>query len=222
MARATCHPSKGGDIRAPEPATRSATRSRFSCRLSIGAGLGLATLTMLLSGCTTQPKPQAAITPYPYDRPLQSIGALFVGLPPAVRNVVRAETGSAAIANIAKGSHSGRIVYIIYFENPEAFPPLYVSPEGSVLYPDLAVAIPAPREPGMVLPGSAVTGVKPAELPPNVLRVLKERAPNAEITYVNRESWGDRFVYIISFRDETHNPKLYVATDGTVLNQGIQ
>lgn len=182
---------------------------------------GWLALSLVLGACST-PERRAELSYYPYLHPLVSPGAQFVALPPAVRNVIRAENGSAGIVDIVKANNSGRILYVVHFENEEAFPPLFISPEGGVLHPDLTVAVPAPREPGSYLPGSPITGLKPADLPPAVLRVWHERAPSAEIAYINRESWGDRFIYILTFRDETHNPKLYVTTDGTVLNQGPQ
>ena len=71
-------------------------------------------------------------------------------------------------------------------------------------------------------PGSkfGALGVKLSELPPAVSKTLHDRAPNPGIASVNKETWGVRVVYIVSFSDPTHHPRLYLAADGTVLNEG--
>ena len=44
--------------------------------------------------------------------------------------------------------------------------------------------------------------------------------PGAAIAHISKETWGDRVVYIFAFTDEAHHPRLYLAADGTVLNEG--
>ncbi len=61
--------------------------------------------------------------------------------------------------------------------------------------------------------------VKPEEVPAVVKKAIQERAPTAEVAYVNLETWGGRIVYVVTFKDETHNPKLLVASDGTMVEE---
>jgi len=65
-----------------------------------------------------------------------------------------------------------------------------------------------------------VTGVNLNELPPQVLFAARSRAADGQIAYVNKETWGDRVVYIVSFKDEKRHPRLHITSDGTVLNEG--
>ena len=147
----------------------------------------------------------------PYVKPLFSPGTLFGGLPPAVQNTVRAQVGSAEVYDVVKDTGSGQTVYKIYFRAPELYPPMYIAPDGSVLHPDLSVAVHAPE--------TGRTGLKLDELPSDALRVLHDHAPSAEIASISKEMWGDRAVYIVAFRDETEHPKLYVTSDGTIFNE---
>lgn len=155
-----------------------------------------------------------------YNRPLMSPGAQFGTLPSAVQNTIRAEAGSAPIADVVKDTASGQVVYKIYFRYRDLFPPLYIAPDGSVLNPDLTVAVAAPRESIPVPSGSSTTPVKLGDLPPKVVKAIQERAPRALLGAIDAEPWGERMVYIISFKDPLQHPKLYVAADGTVLKDG--
>jgi hypothetical protein len=146
-----------------------------------------------------------------YIKPLLSPGSIFWNLPPPVQNTVRAEAGTAEILDSVKDTSSGKTIYKIYFQNHEVFPPLYVASDGSVLNPDLSLAVAAPE--------TSRTGVKLSELPPEALKVVHDRAPNSEIANISKEKWGDRVVYTISFKDETRHARLYVATDGTIFNE---
>jgi hypothetical protein len=86
---------------------------------------------------------------------------------------------------------------------------MYVAPDGSVLNPDLTVAVNA--RPG--------TRVKLAEVPHSVKEAIPKRAPAGEVAYIIKESWGERTVYVVTFKDETHNPKLLLGEDGTTLDE---
>jgi hypothetical protein len=171
---------------------------------------GLALMLVLLAGCAREVVVvKADHSRYPYTKPLTSPGGKFGALPPGVQNTVRAEAGMAEIVDAIRDTSSGRVVYVVYFRDAANFPPLYVAPDGSVLYPDLTVAVPA-------LLG---TVVKPASVPAPVMKVIQERAPSAEVASIYREKWGSRVVYIFSFKDQTHFPKLDIAADGTVLEE---
>ena len=103
----------------------------------------------------------------------------------------------------------GRVFYVIYFRDKANFPPLYVAADGSVLNPNLTVAVSAIH--GLRVPRS--------EVPPPVLKAIPEHAPGAEVDYVNKELWGSLVVYVVTFKDQTHNPKLLLAADGTVMEE---
>jgi len=172
---------------------------------------------LLLVGCAHEQ--QVAEYPAPYRRPLNSPGGKFSGLPPAVQNTIRAETGAADIEDIVKDTSSGQLVYKVYFENRKLFPTLYVAPDGSVLNPDMTVATGAAQDTIGILSGGTVSGLKPGDLPPNTMKAIQERAPHTEIASIYKEMWGDREVYLISFKDPKHYPDLYIAADGTILKE---
>src|SRR5438552_10968949 len=107
----------------------------------------------LLPGCVlrqaTEPAPKPAPGPAyhnPYNTPLSTPGARFAGLPVVVQNTVRSEAGTAEIVDVRKESRQGRVFYKILFRDERNYPPLYVGADGSVLNPDLTVAVPAPQE----------------------------------------------------------------------------
>ena len=170
----------------------------------------------LLVGCAgrpvTEPTPApAASSHYPYTHPLSTPGARFGVLPPVVQNTVRSEAGTAEIVDVRKETNEGRVFYKISFRDASNFPPLFVGPDGSVLNPDLTVAVPAPQELSLE--------VKLSDLPSGVRKVVQERSSAAEIDSVNQENWGNHILYIVSFKDEAQHPKLYIVPDGTVLIQ---
>jgi hypothetical protein len=166
-------------------------------------------VALLLAGCASPTKTQMAAHETAYHKPLTSPGAKFGALPAVVQRTVLAEAGAAEVVDAVRDTSSGRVVYRIYFRDRQVHPPLVVAPDGSVLNADLTVAV------------SAMHGirVKPAEVPAKVMKVIPERAPAAEVAYVNKETWGGRVVYVVTFKDEAHNPKLLVAEDGTAVEE---
>ena len=169
----------------------------------------VASLAVLLVGCATADKAQVATHETPYDKPLTSPGAKFGALPPIVQRTVLAEVGQGEVIDAVRDTSSGRVVYKIYFRDRELFPPLYVAPDGSVLNPDLTVAVRA----------RPATLVRLADLPAKVRKAIPERAPAAEVSYINKESWGDLVVYVVTFKDEAHNPRLLLSEEGTVMDE---
>ena len=169
-------------------------------------------ILLSFAGCVGSPDNRAAQPRTPYTRPLLSPGAAFATLPPPVQNAVRAQAGIQEIAHITKDTSSGQVVYKIYFSSSEVFPPLYVAADGSVLHPDLRVAVAAPES-------STGAGLRLADLPPDVLKVVHDRAPDSEIASITKQPWGDRSVYILAFKDDAQHPKLYVTSDGAVFSE---
>lgn len=172
-------------------------------------GLGLVLVALLAAGCASHDKAKEAAHHTVYNKPLTSPGAKFGALPPIVQRTVLAQVGPAEVVDAVRDTSSGRVVYKIYFLDRDIFPPMYVAADGSVLNPDLTVAVGA----GMG------TRVKPADVPASVKKTIPERAPSAEVAYINKETWGGRTVYIVTFKDEAHNPKLLIAEDGTVVEE---
>jgi len=169
----------------------------------------------LVAGCAKNqgnygPGPEGKAARHPYSQPLSTPGARFGSLPQNVQTTVLSEAGTAEIADVIKEIDDGRVVYKIYFREADTFPPLFVGADGSVLNPDLTVAVPARQV--------TTTGLKVADLPLSVSKVLQDRAPNAEVASINKETWGDHVVYVITFKDEAR-PKLLIVADGTVLHQ---
>jgi hypothetical protein len=167
----------------------------------------------LLSGCVWHSaKPtedHGADSKSHYTNPLSTPGARFGALPQAVQNSIRSQAGTAEVADARKELQDGRLYYKITFRDSRTYPPMFIGPDGSVLNPDLTVAVLAPQEPSQ--------DVKLAELPQAVRKAVQEQRPGAEITLVSQENWGNHSIYIISFKDEATYPKLHVVADGTVL-----
>ena len=170
--------------------------------------------SILITGCA--PNRQVADFPSPYQRPLNSPGGKFSALPPAVQNTIRAEAGASEILDIVRSSQNGLLFYKVYFVNSKILPPLYVAADGSVLNPNMTVAMGAAYDSIGIASGGA-SSLKASDLPPNVMRLIQERAPHSEIAYIQKEKWGDREVYLVSFKDPNHNPDLSIAADGTIL-----
>ena len=147
-----------------------------------------------------------------------SPGAKFAGLPPAAQNTIRAEVGVADIKDIVKDMTSGEVVYKVSFRNPDAFPTLYVTANGDVVNADMTVAVRSENGLGLGArgPGAAF---KLSDLPPNVVKAIQELAPNSEVGLIRKETVNGTVVYVISFKDETHYPRLAIAEDGTVLQE---
>jgi len=173
----------------------------------------------LLSGCSPQ-RDLTAEYHAAYGFPLASAGARFGTLPPPVKNTVRAEAGSAEITNIERLQRPEGTVYRVDFRNRDLYPSLYVASDGNLLNPDLTIARGAPADTSAVISGGPVTGVNPTELPAPVWKTLSAREAGAEIAHINKDTWGDRVIYIVTFKDPSHHPRLHVTADGTVLNEG--
>jgi hypothetical protein len=84
-----------------------------------------------------------------------------------------------------------------------------VGPDGSVLNPDLTVAVPAPQQ---LNPQVSIN-----DLPVGVRRVIQQRPEASEVASIVQETWGDHTIYVVSFKDEAHHPKMYIVAEGTTL-----
>ncbi len=173
---------------------------------------GAVALGILLCGCDTpqQQAKKAENKKTPYNKPLTSLGAKFGALPPPVQATVLAQAGAADIVDAERQIQAGHVVYVVTFREPEIFPTLYVAPDGSVLNPDMSVAITSQH--GTKIPMS--------DVPAPVIKVIDEKGPPSGASGVYKELWGNRTVYIVSFKDEAHYPKMFIAPDGTVLQEG--
>jgi hypothetical protein len=163
-----------------------------------------------LCGCAVEE------TQMSYQHPLTSPGGVFATLPPAVQNTVRAEAGMAEIASISKDAAPG--VYEFQFRNSDIYPPLYVARDGSVLTPDLRVAVGASADTIAASTGSATSGLKMDDLPPNVVKTIRHHAPTAEVATIARLTSEGAVFYDVSFKDPTHNPVLIIRDDGTLIH----
>ena len=144
-----------------------------------------------------------------YNIPLSTPGARFGLLPQVVQNTVRSEAGTAEIIDVRREISDDKLYYKVSFRDASNFPPLLIAVDGSVLNSDLSVAIPAPQE--------ASVELKLNELPPAVKKVIQERQPAGKIASVNLENWGNHTVYVVTFKEEGNQQKMYVVADGTLL-----
>jgi hypothetical protein len=182
-----------------------------------GRALFWVSLGLILAGCATEHSDSLAEYHETYNKPLVSSGALFATLPPAVQNTLRAETGSAEISDVSKEASLGRIVYRISFQNSSMFPPLYVAADGTLLAPDLQVAIGAPQDRYSIVTGGPVTGISLNDLPPPVMKTIQSHASDAQVDTILKQVHGDQTTYWVTFKDRMHLP-LQLASDGTILN----
>ena len=116
----------------------------------------------------------------PYTAPLATAGAKFGALPAAVQNTVRCQVGTTQIYDIRKESHDSRTYYKVSFVDSNSYPALLAAQDGSVLNPDLTVAVQAPQP--------LNPEIKLADLPQEVRKVLQDRPLTAEIVNINQET----------------------------------
>ncbi|HHY84424.1 MAG TPA: hypothetical protein GYA07_02630 [Verrucomicrobia bacterium] len=173
-------------------------------------------LAIAAFGCA-RTVPESAL--YSYKRPLSSPGAKLGGLPPAVQQTIRAQTGSAQIRDIDKLEHTGRTAYRVMYDDELRFPPLYVAPDGSVLYPDFSVAVGAGEDDFGVMTGGAARGIPIGDLPVNVLKAIQREAPTAEIDVVNRITSGESTYYEVTFKGRDPRSRLLLSESGAVLQE---
>ena len=176
-------------------------------------GLALLLVILFLAGCA-EPSYNRLDN---YHASLMSPGGKFGALPAAVQNTVRAEAGSAEISDINKEMRNGAVMYRVDFANNGLYPPLFIAPDGSVLDPDMRIAVGAASDPTVLFKGGAASGVRITDLPQPVLKSIDEHGGRSQIALLDKETWGSRIVYIVTFKDEAHSPKLYIASDGTIL-----
>jgi len=70
--------------------------------------------------------------------------------------------------------------------------------------------------------GGGASGLAVQDLPAAVVKTVEERAALSTVAHITKETWGERSVYILSFTDPVNHPKLYIASDGTVLKDTHQ
>lgn len=175
---------------------------------------------LLLSGCILRQEPAVAVyeppPTGPYSLPLISPGTKFAALPPAVQHTIRSETGGAEIEDVVRDTAAGTTVYKIFFAHPESSPPLYLAPDGSVLNPDLTVAMGASQDSFGSLTGGARAGLALGDLPPKVVTLIQERAPSQEIQTITKENRGEQVVYIVTFKGPKETP-LEITSEGAIV-----
>ena len=162
----------------------------FRARLATSVGAHWVMLLVFcgVAGCVQRD----ATSAYPYVHPLTSPGAKFAGMPPAAQSAVRAEVGATEMYDIRKLNIPDRDIYKIVFRDPELFPPLYVAADGSVLYPDFGVAVPANENTIGAVSGGAESGVSFSDLPINVAKTIHDKAPTGEADFINKIVVGSK------------------------------
>lgn len=168
-------------------------------------------LGSLLAGCASEPPPLT------YHLPLNSPGGRFSTLPPAVQNSVRAQVGSAEIDHISKETSGDSRIYIFHFQNAQVFPPLYVASDGSVLTPNLEVAVGATQDTIEASTAHVSSGIKFDTLPVDVVNTIRTQAPTGEVDSVQRINAGSDTFYDVFFKDPARHPRLLISEDGKVV-----
>jgi hypothetical protein len=168
-------------------------------------------LAAVLAGCVEE----APLTAY--HQPLTSPGGIFSTLPPAVQNSVRAQVGMAEIAAIHRHRDENGTIFEFLFKNPDVFPPLYVATDGSVLGPNITVAVGATPESIAASTGSLVGGLRLSELPPNVVLTIRREAPTAEVNTISRIYEGTDVFYEVTFKDAAHHPNMLIQNTGRLI-----
>jgi hypothetical protein len=178
-------------------------------------------LTLLFGfcfGCASRSK----YVEYPYLDPLSSPGAEFGGLPPAAQSAIRSQIGAVEMREILKTNMANRVVYEVHFQDPTLYPQLYVSQNGSVLYPNGTIAVAAGENNIGAFSGGPVNGVRFSDLPVKVARVIQEKAPTSEVAFVNKISVGPNIYYQVTFKDQHLATPMLISEDGTVLQNPPQ
>ena len=57
-------------------------------------------------------------------------------------------------------------------------------------------------------------------MPPIVVKVIEEHGPLTGYRSINKELWGDRSVYVVTFKDTAHYPRLFIMADGSLVEEG--
>lgn len=172
----------------------------------------------LLAGCAGPQEASTSQYHYLYDEPLVTPGTKFARLPLTVQHTIRAEAGMAQIEDIQKEVHAGRPIYRVTFNNYLSYPPLYIASDGSLLNPDLTVAVAAPPELASLLTAAPFARITLNDLPPPVIKTVQTRAPDAEIDTITKETRGTETTYVVAFKD--HKPaRVFVSAQGVVLKE---
>ena len=167
-----------------------------------------------LAGCARRD----ALSTYPYLHPLTSPGAKFAGMPPAAQSAVRAEVGAAEMYDIRKLNIPDRDIYEVRFRYPDLYPPLYVAADGSVLYPDLSVAVTANANEIGPVSGGAESGISFSDLPINVAKTIHDKAPTAEVDFINRVMVGSKTFYHVTFKNPAQHSAMLLTEEGVLTN----
>jgi uncharacterized membrane protein YkoI len=146
----------------------------------------------------------------------------MANLPPAVQNTIRQHAPNALVADIDKETRTGQVVYEISFKDEGLNPKIHVAEDGTLIQSDLGAdqAVGSPETSVQVGVGrrdGPLVGTTLADLPAAVLSAIRERAPNAEVADIDKETRSGQVVYEISFKEEGKNPKMHVAEDGTIV-----
>ena len=138
------------------------------------------------------------------------IGTQFSELPPAVQQTLNSRVPPAEIADIDKETHHGRTVYEITYREPGKNPKIHIAEDGRIVKFNERV---------VERSGSGRMTSEMAGLPAPVQATIQQRAPNAIITDIDKETRTGRTVYEITFEEPGKNPKLHVAEDGTIVKE---
>ncbi len=163
----------------------------------------LTAIVGLMVGCATSEERRAGSDTAP------DVGTEFSELPAAVQNTIKGHAGNAKIDDIDKETRTGRTVYEITFAEPGQNPKLHVAENGNIVKSETI------NENAGAATDSIGTEFK--DLPAAVQKTITQRAPNAKIDDIDKETRTGRTVYEVTFEDSGKNSKLHIAEDGTIV-----
>jgi len=144
-------------------------------------------------------------------------------LTPAARKAVtEASKIHGTVKSIQQKTVDGRTVYDVEFDRNNAInPTLRIAADGTVVKPT-TVATAVSSDGSLVLPVTedGMPGYQQSltmeELPAAVRTTIERLAEGREVADVDRESWGNRTVYEVEFREKGRNPQVHIEEDGSV------
>jgi uncharacterized membrane protein YkoI len=150
------------------------------------------------------------------------VGPKLNELPAAVQTTIKQQAPNGVVADIDKHTRSGQVVYDISFKDAGANPSIKVAADGTVVKNDLGKAdnvnlLPADSAAAATGNGKGpIIGTTMKDLPAAVRQTIMEKAPNAEVTDIDKKTRDGRVMYEITFKDTGKNPKMLLNEDGSV------
>ncbi|MDB6121202.1 MAG: hypothetical protein JWQ71_195 [Pedosphaera sp.] len=156
------------------------------------------------------------------NREERHVGPKLNELPAAVQATIKEQAPNGTVADIDKQTRSGQVVYDVSFKDKGVNPSIKVAADGTLVKSDLGKADNAnllPADSAAVPTGNGkgpIIGTTMKDLPVAVRQTIMEKAPNAEVTDIDKKTRDGRVTYEVTFKDTGKNPKMLLNEDGSV------